>query len=93
MLLAHTGSAAAASPQSDIQQQVMGNGLPNRESRGAPDSANGGSRDAASRLDAQEFARRLLLGWSACSIGDTKSPRQHLNLAVSHDSGKSSAEH
>ena len=91
MLLAHVGSAAAATPQGEAQQQVIdfltGNlathhQIPRTE----------GPRDVASRLDAQEFARRLLLGWSACGIGDSKSPKQHLNPAVSDDSGQSSAE-
>ena len=63
-LLIHIGSAAAAAPRNDFQRQVSavlaGTGAAHATLRA--DSA----RDEATgtKVDAQQFARELLLGWS-----------------------------
>lgn len=63
-LLMHVGTAAAAPPQPDFQREVsavlagnIANHSPSRASSTHADSAD-------SKLDAQQFAQRLLLGWS-----------------------------
>lgn len=64
-LLVHIGSATAAAPQGDFQSQVSavlaGTGATHSASRAnsAADETTG------TKVDAQQFARQLLLGWSA----------------------------
>lgn len=63
-LLIHIGSAAAAAPQNDFQRQVSavlaGTSAthPSLRAESARDQAPG------TKVDTQQFARQLLLGWS-----------------------------
>ena len=92
VLLVHGGSAAAANPQGDIQQQVRDflTGNVAMHSIARPERPAGEA--LRSNPDAQEFARRLLLGWSACRVGDSQSPKQRLSPAVPNDSEQGSPE-
>lgn len=65
-LLIHVGAAAAAAPQSDFQRQVSAVLAGNIASH-SPLRARS-RRDAdpsGSKVDTQQFAQQLLLGWSA----------------------------
>ena len=59
-LLLHIGSAAAAAPQDDFQSQVSAV----LAGTGATHSALRANDATGTKVDAQEFARQLLLGWS-----------------------------
>jgi len=92
VLLVHAGRAAAASPQSDIQQQVMDFLTGNVAIHSIPRAEQPGREASRSSLDAQEFARRLLLGWSISRVGDSQSRKQSLSPAASNDSEQGSPE-
>ena len=75
-LFLQIGSAAAASPRGDFQQQVRRvlTGAPARPSIGHPDS---GRPDPLDRhTDAQAFVQRLLLGVSISRPADADSVRR-----------------
>ena len=59
-LLLHIGSAAAAAPRDDFQSQVSAV----LTGTGATRSALRANDGTGTKVDAQEFARQLLLGWS-----------------------------
>ena len=90
-LLIHIGSAAAAAPQNDFQRQVSavlaGTGATHSSLRA--DSA----RDEATgtKIDAQEFARQLLLGWSASHPARAGSATQSGSTSASGVSGQDSS--
>jgi hypothetical protein len=64
-LLINIGSAAAATPQDDFQSQVSAvlAGTAATQSTVRADSVR--SEAPGTKIDAQQFARQLLLGWSA----------------------------
>lgn len=82
-LFLHSGSAAAADPQGDIQQQmrdVLTGGIathviPHSESDPAP--------AVGSDVDTQAFAQRLLLGWSVSHVGRVNTMKQKLQAKAS----------
>lgn len=80
-LFTQIGSAAAASPQIDFQEQVRGvltgsiAAIPHSD----PDPANG----VRSNSGAQQFAQQLLLGWSVSHLGRTQASRQTLQAKAS----------
>jgi hypothetical protein len=63
-LLIHIGSATAAAPQNDFQRQVSavlaGTGATHSALQANPARAEA----TGTKIDAQQFARQLLLGWS-----------------------------
>jgi len=86
-LFIRTGSAAAAGPQVDFQQQVR-DALTGRVAihaipRADADPAN----SVRSNSDAQQFARQLLLGWSISHLGRTHATAPKLQAKAS-DSGR-----
>jgi len=90
-LLLHIGSAAAAAPQNDFQRQVSavlaGTGAAHSTLRA--DSA----RDEATgtKVDAQQFARELLLGWSTSHPARVGSAAQSESTDASDVSGGDSS--
>ena len=75
------GSAAAASPQLDFQQQVRdvltGSIATHTVAHSDADPANA----VRSNTDAQEFARQLLLGWSVSHVGARATKQKVQTLA------------
>jgi hypothetical protein len=75
-LLIHIGSAAAAAPRNDFQSEVSavlaGTGAAHAALRA--DSAHGGA--IGTQIDAQQFVRQLLLGWSASHPSRAQSAAQ-----------------
>jgi hypothetical protein len=77
-LFVQIGSAVAASPQGDIQEQ-MREVLSGSVATHANQPSESRSTDVVrSDPDAQEFARQLLLGWSVSHAGHAKAPKQNL---------------
>ena len=62
------GSATAASPQVDFQQQVRNVLTGSIATHAIAHSDAGPANAIRSNPDAQEFARQLLLGWSASHV-------------------------
>jgi hypothetical protein len=91
-LFIQIGSAAAASPQVDLQQQVRdvltgsiaAHAIPHPEA----DSANA----VRSTSDAQLFAQQLLLGWSVSHLGRTRATKPKLQAKASDSSQKTPAD-
>jgi len=89
-LLIHIGSAAAAAPQNDFQRQVSavlaGTGATHSglRARSARDEATG------TKVDAQQFARQLLLGWSTSHPARAGSTVQPESADASDVSGEDS---
>ncbi len=90
-LLIHIGSAAAAAPQNDFQRQVSavlaGTGATHSALR-APSARDGA---AGTKVDAQQFARQLLLGWSTSHPARAGSAAQSKSTAASDVSGDDSS--
>jgi hypothetical protein len=82
-LLIHIGSAAAAAPQNDFQRQVSAvlAGTAATPSALRADSAR--AEATGTRTDAQQFARQLLLGWSASHPAHAGSAAQRVSTAAS----------
>lgn len=85
-LLIHIGSAAAAAPHSDFQNQVSAvlAGTLARDGASTSSLRANSPRDEAtdSNADAQQFAQRLLLGWNASHPGHAGSAaRSHSTTA------------
>jgi len=81
-LFVQIGSAAAASPQGDIQAQmreVLSGSIATRTIR---PSESHSTDVVASDQDAQAFARQLLLGWSASHVGHAKATTPRLQAAA-----------
>ena len=91
-LFIQIGSAAAASPQVDFQQQVRavltGSIAAHAIAHPAADPANA----ARSTPDAQQFAQQLLLGWSVSHPGRTQATKPKLQAKASDSSQKTSAD-
>lgn len=90
-LFIQIGSAVAATPQGDIQQQMRevlsGSAATHAIARSQSDPTD----DVVSNLDAQRFARQLLLGWSISHLGRTKTTKQ-LQASTSESSQKPQAD-
>jgi hypothetical protein len=63
-LLIHIGSAAAAAPQNDFQRQVSAVLAGTGATRSALQANPARDEATGTKVDAQQFARQLLLGWS-----------------------------
>jgi hypothetical protein len=68
-LFIQIGSAAAASPQVDLQQQVRNVLTGSIATHAIPRSDADAANAARSNPDTQAFARQLLLGWSVSHVG------------------------
>ena len=91
-LFIQIGSAAAASPQVDFQQQVRdvltGNVAVHAIAHPDADPANA----ARSTADAQRFAQQLLLGWSVSHPGRAQMTEPKLQANASDSSQKPQAD-
>jgi hypothetical protein len=89
-LLLHIGSAAAAAPQDDFQNQVSAV----LAGTGATHSTLRENDATGTKVDAQQFARQLLLGWSTSHPARTGSAAQSgsTNAANVSDEGSSARE-
>jgi len=90
-LLIHIGSAAAAAPQNDFQRQVSavlaGTGATHSALR-APSVRDGA---AGTKVDAQQFARQLLLGWSTSHPAGARSAARSKTTDASDVSSEDSS--
>ena len=68
-LFIQIGSAAAASPQVDLQQQVRNVLTGSIATHAIPRSDADAANAVRSNPDTQAFARQLLLGWSVSHVG------------------------
>lgn len=87
-LFLHFGSATAANPQADIQQQMRDVLSGSTATRAVPHSESDPANAASQDMDTQEFLRQLLLGWSVSQVGRTDTAKQKLRAAVSDESGQ-----
>lgn len=71
----YIGAAAAAAPQTDFQRQVSTVVAGNFASHSSLPASRTGGDSTGSRVDAQQFARRLLMGWSASHPASARSAR------------------
>ncbi|HEV2442540.1 MAG TPA: hypothetical protein VGT07_08445 [Steroidobacteraceae bacterium] len=78
-LLIHLGTAAAATPHSDFQQQVSAVLAGKIASHSSLHANSTREELTGSQDDAQEFARQLLRGWSVSHPGRTLSAAQSRN--------------
>ena len=91
-LLIQIGSAAAASPQVDFQQQVR-NVLAGKIAAHAIAHSDADPSNAVhSTSDVQQFAQQLLLGWSVSHPGRTQARKQKLQADASDSSQKLGAQ-
>lgn len=91
-LFIQIGSAAAATPQGDIQQQMREVLSGSIATRASPRTESGPTDAARSNLDAQEFARQLLLGRSVSIVGNAKTTKQNLQADAFESSRKPRAD-
>jgi hypothetical protein len=89
-LFLHIGSAAAASPQGDIQQQMREVLTGSNATRAIPHSEADAATAVRSNVDTQAFARQLLLGWSVSQVGRANTTKQPLQAEAS-ESGQQAA--
>ena len=82
MLFLQVGSAAAASPQGDIQEQMREILSGSVATHTIHPSESRSTDVVASDPDAQEFARQLLLGWSASHLENAKATKPRLQAAA-----------
>ena len=83
VLFLQIGSAAAASPQGDIQEQMRKILSGSVATHTIHPSESRSTDVVASDPDAQEFARQLLLGWSASHhLGHAKATKPRLQAAA-----------
>lgn len=85
-LFLHIGSAAAANPQGDIQQQMREVLSGSIATRAIPHSESRPATAARSNVDTQTFVRQLLLGWSISQAGSAKATKQRLWAEASQSS-------
>ena len=81
-LFIQIGSAAAASPQLDFQQQVRNVLTGSIATRAIAHSDADPANAVRSNPDAQGFARQLLLGWSVSHVG-AQAMKQKVQAAAS----------
>lgn len=91
-LFLHIGSAAAASPQGDIQQQMRDVLTGSIATRVIPHSAADPAAAVRSDVDTQAFARQLLLGWSVSHVGRAQATQQKLQAEASESSHQPQAD-
>ena len=91
-LLIQIGSAAAASPQVDFQQQVSNVLAGNIAAHAIAHSDAAPPNAVHSTSDVQQFAQQLLLGWSVSHPGRTQARKQKLQADASDSSQKLGAQ-
>lgn len=91
-LFIHIGSAAAASPQGDIQQQMRDVLTGSITTHAIPHSESDPAPAVRSNVDAQAFARQLLLGWSVSQAERVNATKQKLQAEASESSQSSRAD-
>jgi hypothetical protein len=82
-LFIQIGSAAAASPQVDFQQQVRAVLTGSVAAHAIPHSEADPANAIRSTSDAQLFAQQLLLGWSVSHLGRTQATKPTLQAKAS----------
>lgn len=85
-LFIHIGSAAAASPQGDIQQQMREVLTGSIATHAVPPSESDPATAVRSNVDMQAFARELLQGWSVSHLGGATTTKQKLQAEASESS-------
>jgi len=91
-LFMHIGSAAAASPQGDVQQQMRDVLTGSIATHAIARSESDPATTVRSNVDAQAFARQLLLGWSVSQVERANATKQKLQAEVSESSQSSRAD-
>ena len=91
-LFVQIGSAAAASPQADFQQQVRGVLTGSIAAHAIPHSDADPANAVRSTSDAQRFAQQLLLGWSVSHLGRTQATKPKLQAKASDSRQKTPAD-
>lgn len=91
-LFIHMGSATAATPQGDIQQQMRDVLTGRIAAQAIPHSAPDPTSAVRSNADAQEFVRQLLRGWSVSHAEGARAMEQKLQASASASSQKSQAD-
>ena len=91
-LFIQIGSAAAASPQVDFQQQVRDVLTGSVAAHAIPHSDGDPANAVSSNSDAQQFAQQLLLGWSASHLGRAQVVNPKLQAKASDSSRKTPAD-
>jgi hypothetical protein len=86
------GSAAAASPQVDFQQQVRDVLTGSIAAHAIPHSDADPANPVRSNPDTQQFAQQLLLGWSVSHLGRAQVVNPKLQVEVSGSRQKSRAD-
>jgi hypothetical protein len=82
-LFVQIGSAGAASPQGDIQDQMREVLSGSIATRAIAHSEAGPASAVRSNSDAQQFAQQLLLGWSVAHRGRAQATKQRLQAEAS----------
>lgn len=82
-LFLHFGSATAANPQGDIQQQMRDVLTGSIAIRAIPHSESDLAAAVPSKSDTQAFVQQLLLGWSVSHVGRVNTGKQRLQAEVS----------
>jgi hypothetical protein len=91
-LFIQIGSAAAAGPQVDFQQQVRNVLSGSIAAHAIPHSGADPANPVGSNSDAQQFAQQLLLGWSVAHLGRTQPPKQNVQAEAADASLKPHAD-
>lgn len=91
-LFLHFGSAAATSPQGDIQQQMRAVLSGSIATRAIAHSEADPVTAVRSNVDTQAFARQLLLGWSASQVGRANTTRPKPQAEASESSQQAAAD-
>ena len=90
-LFIQIGSAAAASPQVDFQQQVRDVLTGSVAAHAIPHSDADPANAVRSNSDAQQFAQQLLLGWSVSHPGRAQATKPTLQAKASASSQRPQA--
>lgn len=88
----HFGSAAAANPQGDIQQQMRDVLTGSIATHAIAHSESDPAAAVSSNADSQAFAQQLLLGWSVSHLGRANTAKQRLQADVSASSQQPQAD-
>ena len=91
-LFLQIGSAAAASPQADFQQQVREVLTGSIAAHAIPHSDADPANAVPSNSDTQRFAQQLLLGWSVSHVGRVQMTKPNLQAEASASSQKPRAD-
>lgn len=91
-LFIQIGSAAAASPQVDFQQQVRDVLTGSIAAHAIPHSDADPANAVRSNSDTQQFAQQLLLGWSVFHLGRAQAMKPKLQAEASDSSQKPRAD-